>query len=286
MVFMNITDAHRAANAGHFRPLTLLTRPGSVFDAEPAGGVRDLLRGRGPPLRPDLALPGAAPRRIACRPAASRPSAAPSSAARIPTQGATSRSSSRRSAAGARRATRDGNSAIFSGFHGDTFNCPAEVAEARYGLYVDRLALNDAEGGEGEHRGGKGIVLEYRVRSNGCFFTCAYTRNRHKPWPLEGGLEGSPNYAEVIRANGAVETYAVVTALEVNENDVIRIHTGNGGGYGNPRRRPREKVLDDIKNGFVTGARAAAIYGLGLEAWHNDTAPGTSHAEGNQARRA
>ena len=53
---------------------------------------------------------------------------------------------------------RDGNSAVFSGFHGDTFNCPAEVAEARYGLYVDRLALNDADGGEGEHRGGKGIV--------------------------------------------------------------------------------------------------------------------------------
>ena len=47
---------------------------------------------------------------------------------------------------------------MFSGFHGDTFNCPAEVAEARYGLYVDRLALNDAPGGEGEHRGGKGIV--------------------------------------------------------------------------------------------------------------------------------
>ena len=38
-------------------------------------------------------------------------------------------------------ARRDGNSAMFSGFHGDTFNCPAEVAEARYGLYVDRLAL-------------------------------------------------------------------------------------------------------------------------------------------------
>ena len=104
---------------------------------------------------------------------------------------------------------------MFSGFHGDTFNCPAEVAEARYGLYVDRLALNDAPGGEGEHRGGKGIVVEYRVRSNGCFFTCAYTRNIHKPWPQEGGLEGSPNYAEVIRRDGSVEQFAVVTGLAV-----------------------------------------------------------------------
>jgi N-methylhydantoinase B len=160
-------------------------------------------------------------------------------------------------------ASADGNSAMFSGFHGDTFNCPAEVAEARYGLYVDRLTLNEAPGGEGEHRGGKGIVLEYRVRSDGCFFTCAYTRNRHLPWPLAGGREGSPNYAEVIRRDGSVEEYAVVTALEVNEGDVIRIHTGNGGGHGDPRRRPRHLVADDIANGLLTPEHAREVYGLG-----------------------
>ena len=106
--------------------------------------------------------------------------------------------------------------------------------------YVERLALNDEPGGEGEHRGGKGIVLEYRVRSNGCFFTCAYTRNRHPPWSLQGGCEGSPNYAEVLRAGGTVETYAVITALEQGEAaeftwptaqeffNTIRTHTMEG----------------------------------------------------------
>src|SRR5262249_8276909 len=64
------------------------------------------------------------------------------------------------------------------GFHGDTSNCPVEVAETRYRLYVDRLALNDEPGGEGEFRGRKRIVLEYRVRSDDCFFTCADTRNK------------------------------------------------------------------------------------------------------------
>src|SRR5947208_8214724 len=150
---------------------------------------------------------------------------------------------------------------MFSGFHGDTFNCPAEVAEARYGLHVDRLALNDEPGGEGEHCGGKGIVVEYRVRANGCFFTCAYTRNVQKPWAMAGGLEGAPNYAEVVRADGSVERFAVVTALQVNEGDVIRIHTGSGGGFGDPRSRPRELVLEDLTNGFVTAERAAEVYG-------------------------
>src|SRR5581483_271616 len=35
MVFMNITGAQSSANAGHLKPLKVLTRPGSVFDASP-----------------------------------------------------------------------------------------------------------------------------------------------------------------------------------------------------------------------------------------------------------
>jgi N-methylhydantoinase B len=105
-------------------------------------------------------------------------------------------------------------------------------------------------------------VLDYLVRADGCFFTCAYTRNTQLPWPLEGGREGSPNYAEVIRANGTVETHAVVTALTVNEGDTIRLHTATGGGYGDPRRRGRELVLDDLRNGSVTREAAREIYGL------------------------
>jgi N-methylhydantoinase B len=66
----------------------------------------------------------------------------------------------------------------------------------------------------------------------------------------------------VIRKDGTVEEYAVVTAVEVNEGDVIRIHTGNGGGYGDTRRRPREAVLEDIRNGFATDDRAQDVYGV------------------------
>ena len=222
--------------------MKLLTRPGSVFDPQPARRLRDLLRGRAPALRPDLALPRAAPRRPA-----------PGRELRLDLRHVHRRAASRhrpalhdRRAAGrrlGRLADADGNPAMFSGFHGDTFNCPAEVAEARYGLYVDRLSLNDAAGRRGRAPGRQGDRASSTAsRSNGCFFTCAYTRNVHRPWPMAGGLEGSPNYAEVVRTDGSVEQFAVVTGLEVDEGDVIRIHTGSGGGFGDPRRRPRELV--------------------------------------------
>jgi N-methylhydantoinase B len=159
-------------------------------------------------------------------------------------------------------AWRDGNDAMFSGFHGDTFNCPAEVAEARYGLYVDRLELNLEPGGEGRLRGGHGIVVEYRVRADGCFFTCAYTRSKHFPWSMAGGREGSPNYAEVSRPDGSVERFAVTTAMTVNAGDVIRIRTGNGAGYGDPGDRDRELIRADLRDGLLDAVRAREVYGL------------------------
>jgi N-methylhydantoinase B len=261
MVFMNITDATGSANAGHFKPLKLLTRPGSVFDPSPPAAfatyyeveirLYDLIWRCLAPHLGDKLPAGSFASICGTFIGGPHPDTGRHFTIVEPQVGGWGGS-----------ADEDGNSAMFSGFHGDTFNCPAEVAEARYGLYVERLALNDEPGGEGEHRGGKGIVLEYRVRSNGCFFTCAYTRNRHPPWSLQGGCEGSPNYAEVVRADGTVETYAVITALEVNEDDVIRIHTGNGGGYGDPRRRPRTKILEDLSNGLLTPHRAQSVYGI------------------------
>jgi N-methylhydantoinase B len=262
MIFLNITDAGGFANAGHFRPLVLMTRPGSVFDAQPPAAfatyyeveirLYDLLWRCLAPHLGDRLPAGSFGSICGTFIGGPHPDTGRHFTIVEPQVGGWG---------GSRE--RDGNSAMFSGFHGDTFNAPAEVAETRYGLYVDRLALNDEPGGEGEHRGGKGIVLEYRVRSNGCFFTCAYTRNKHKPWPLEGGREGSPNYAEVIRTDGSVETYAVVTALDVNEGDVIRIHTANGGGYGDPTRRDRKLVEDDLRNEFTTEEQAREVYGYG-----------------------
>jgi N-methylhydantoinase B len=261
MIFMNITGAHASANEGHFRPLTVLTRPGSVFDPKPPAAfatyyeveirVYDTMwRCLAPHLGERLPA-GSFASICGTFIGGPHPDTGRHFTIVEPQVGGWGGSSAC-----------DGNSAIFSGFHGDTFNCPAEVAESRYGLYIDQLRLNDEPGGEGAYRGGKGIVLDYVVRADGCFFTCAYTRNRQLPWPLAGGREGSPNYAEVIRADGTLETHSVVTALTVNEGDVIRLHTATGGGFGDPGRRSRELVLDDLRNGYVSAETARMVYGL------------------------
>lgn len=261
MVFKSLTDPYGVANGGSFRPLKLITRQGSVFDASPPAAFAIYYEVE---VRLyDLIWRCLAPHMEGRLPAGNFSSILGTIVfGPHPDTGRFFTIIEPQIGGWGGFEGGDGNSCIFSGFHGETYNCPVEVAETRYGLYVDQLRLNHELGGEGEFRGGKGIVLDYRVRSDGCSFTCAYTRNIHKPWSLEGGREGSANYVEVLRKDGSREKFAVVTALSVNKDDVIRIHTASGGGYGDPRKRSREKVLQDVKFGYISEEQAKEVYGV------------------------
>jgi N-methylhydantoinase B len=46
----------------------------------------------------------------------------------------------------------------------------------------------------------------------------------------------------------------------VNTNDVIRIVTANGGGYGDPSRRTPAQIAQDIRDGYLTPDRAREVY--------------------------
>jgi N-methylhydantoinase B len=260
MVFKSLTSPGEIANAGTFRPLQLLTRPGSVFDAEePAAfGIYYEVEIR----LYDLIWRCLAPHMQGRLPSGHFASICGTVlGGKHPDTGRHYTIVEPQVGGWGGYEGEDGNNAIFSGFHGETYNCPAEVAEARYGVFVDRVSLNDDPGGEGQFRGGKGIKVDYRVRSDGCFLTVSYSRAKHAPWSLEGGLEGSKNYVEILRRDGSREKHAVVTALPVNEGDVIRIVSGNGAGYGAPADRSLAAIQEDLKNDYLTEARAAEVYG-------------------------
>lgn len=261
MIFKSLTDPYSPANEGSFRPIRLLTREGSVFHAKepaPIGFYYEI------ELRVyDLmwrCLAQHMPERLAAGHFASvcgtfiggiHPDTGRQYTIIEPQLGGWGGSRSG-----------DGNSAVFCGFHGETYNCPAEINEARNGLYVDRMELNLEPGGEGRHRGGRGIVMDYRVRGDNGFLTAGYTRSKFPAWALDGGREGSPNYVKVIRADGSTEEYSFVSGLTMNTGDVIRVITGNGGGLGDPRERDRALVEEDIRNGLITPERAREVYGV------------------------
>jgi N-methylhydantoinase B len=42
----------------------------------------------------------------------------------------------------------------------------------------------------------------------------------------------------------------------------LEVETAGGGGYGPPRQRPPERVLEDVRDGKVSAEAAREVYGL------------------------
>ncbi len=261
MAFKGLVSPERVANGGTFRPLRVMTRPGSIFDpVYPAAmgiyyeltiRLQDLIWRCLAEKMPDRWPAGSFSSVCGTLFGGIHPDTGRAYAVIEPELGGWG---------GSPRA--DGNSGQFCALHGETYNCPAEVAEARYGVTVDYLSFHDEDGGAGLYRGGKGVRIDYRMKSDNAWLTVAYTRDRIPPWPLEGGCPGSPNHVEIVRANGTNERYSVVSGLTVNCDEIIRIKTATGAGWGDPMKRPVELVKEDLKNGYITLDQANRYYGL------------------------
>ena len=163
---------------------------------------------------------------------------------------------------------RDGESSLIATTDGDTYNYPAEVIETAFPLTMLRNAFNvEAGGGAGRFRGGFGTIREYRVENDGGgSLLASLGRSVQRPWGVDGGQQGTSNYFEVLRPDGQSTRGGRVTNLPLNKGDVVRIVTGNGGGWGDPRARDRASVLRDLADGVHDAATARSVYGLELPA--------------------
>lgn len=261
LAFKAFTDTQAPGNGGFFRPLQLLTRPGSVFHVVEPGALGYYSEVE---IRVfDLILRCLAHHFPGVLPAGNFASICGTViGGKHPDTGRHYTIVEPQLGGWGAQQGRDGNSAIFSGFHGDTFNCPAEVAEARYGLNVDELALNADKGGDGAWRGGKGISVRYRVRADDNFLSVGYTRSRIPPWGQNGGNDGSPNYVEVLRPGKDVERYSFATNVPLSKGDVVHVVTGVGGGFGKPSERTEAAVRRDLRNGYIDAETAAKVYNV------------------------
>jgi N-methylhydantoinase B len=161
----------------------------------------------------------------------------------------------------------DGESGLIATTDGDTYNYPAEVIEHAFPLAMERNALNvEAGGGAGRRRGGFGTIREFRVLNpTGGFLLASIGRSVQRPWGVAGGQEGTSNYYEVVRGNGERIRGGRVTGLPLAAGDLVRVVTGNGGGWGDPRERERELVSSDVHDGYVTASIAEDIYGVAVD---------------------
>ncbi|MCW8956073.1 MAG: hydantoinase B/oxoprolinase family protein, partial [Gammaproteobacteria bacterium] len=107
----------------------------------------------------------------------------------------------------------------------NTLNTPVEVLEMRYPLRVTRYAIRRGSGGDGDHRGGDGLVREYEFLSP-TQVTLLTERRRHAPWAVGEAASGLCGENDL---NG--ERLPGKVSLQLKAGDRLTIKTPGGGGY-------------------------------------------------------
>jgi N-methylhydantoinase B len=153
----------------------------------------------------------------------------------------------------------DGGSGLMHVAQTGARSAPAEVFEARYPLRVGRADLRVDSCGAGRHRGGLGVELFFHPLED-CWLTSVLERTKNSPWGLLGGLEALPNGATLRLPDGTETHFGKATRLLVPKGATLEVRTGGGGGYGPPAERSREQVLEDVREGYVSEEYARTYY--------------------------
>ena len=147
----------------------------------------------------------------------------------------------------------------------NTSNMPIEATEMEFTKILARkYELMKDTGGAGEERGGLGIERELEVLQDDVKYTGLGDRHKFHPWGLEGGKEGgSGAFYRVSAEDGSVTRMGhKTTSFPLKKGDIIRVVTPGAGGYGDPKKRPAEKVLKDVIEQKVSVEAAKREYGV------------------------
>ncbi|MFQ5954582.1 MAG: hydantoinase B/oxoprolinase family protein [Kiloniellales bacterium] len=159
------------------------------------------------------------------------------------------------------RPGKDGLSA--TAFPSGVRSVPVEVIESVAPVVVWRKELRTDSGGPGKTRGGLGQVMEIASAEEAPFSVYAmFERIDHPARGRDGGLMGAPG--RVGLASGAALKGKGHQVVPPGER--LRLEMPGGGGLGEPKQRPKDRVLDDLKNGLISAEAAERVYGLNAKA--------------------
>jgi N-methylhydantoinase B len=136
---------------------------------------------------------------------------------------------------------------------------PVEVSETRWPYLVERTDYEPDSAGDGRFRGSPGLLVVYRLFTD-VYFTSIFERTTLPGWGLDGGGDARPNLLRVRLPDGTLRTYDKITREPLPAGSVVEVHTGGGGGYGPPGERAPEAVLRDVEAGYLTEAHARLTY--------------------------
>ena len=152
---------------------------------------------------------------------------------------------------------------------------PIEAVEQLYPVRIERTALREDSGGPGRWRGGLGLTREVRIQTTGAQLSVLAEKAVLPPFGVCGGRAGATNRFWVRRHGERVQPSSLpgkVSAFPLEPGDVLLMESSGGGGFGDPLERDPARVAADVGEGYVTAGTAETLYGVVLRKGEPDTA--------------
>lgn len=123
----------------------------------------------------------------------------------------------------------DGTDAVHTHMTNSRLTDP-EVLEWRFPVLLESFSIRPNSGGNGQYRGGNGVIRRLRFLEN---MTAGILSGRRvvAPFGLNGAESGAVGKNYVQRKDGRVEELGSTGVVEMNIGDVFAIETPGGGGY-------------------------------------------------------
>ena len=160
------------------------------------------------------------------------------------------------------RPDRDGNDGLCNPINVAS-NIPVEHAETEYPLRIRRYGLVGDSGGAGKYRGGLAVEREWELLEGETHLAIRSDRRDHLPYGLYSGKPGTGSLT-ILTRDGDREVLPVMISSTLKEGDVLYHRQPGGGGWGEPLDRPAETVQRDVKNEKVSIQAARDEYGVVL----------------------
>ena len=163
----------------------------------------------------------------------------------------------------------DGNSHMMANMASQS----VEVTEAEMPMAVIAYEFVTDKAGAGKLRGGVPFRRDYRFLEHEGMLQVRSDRRDHRPFGLYGGSPGQPS-ENYLNPDTDGRLLPSKLTMNIHKGDVFRHVLAGGGGWGDPLERDPQAVLRDVRNEYLSAARAKADYGVIVDtaAWRVDEA--------------
>ncbi len=261
LIFKAITTPDTPANDGNFRPLRVEAPPGSLMHAVPPAATFTLWPGI---LATEVVTKALAQGIPDIVPACSGGDlCSMMGVGTHPRTGKIWLESTNEGVGFGGHAGGDGEHGIMHLTEPGCQNVPIEVLETKAPLLIKNYGLRQDSGGVGEHPGGLGVTRTYQFLAEASALTLI-KKAKTRPWGMAGGHTGE-NCHVILRPGTDQEQITGMVYEPMAPGEVLVNCSGGGGGWGEPLNREPEKVLDDVRNAYISLASAERDYGVVID---------------------